>query len=299
MKRIIALTVVLCLCMSLAGCNVLDYKKAMDHYEAGEYAEALVLYQSLGDFADSEKMADICRQKAGYKEAEALYAALDYHHALPLYEGLGMYMDSPAKAVECRYRIGLGYVEEGKYQEALNWLEPLGNYKQSLEQVSLSKWLWLYEKTAEGLPLHHVNGGTVQLRANEDTTLSIHYEKEGFLLGVQYSHDFTMTFGWGDETGTYQAVYDSSSAGQIKEEATGAFAIAAFDAAANLSLDSFTQTVVDPDGVETISNESRDSLMMHGMLAEVKVALAEVIPALLAQTELPVTAGDIGFTALT
>lgn len=299
MKRIVTLALVLSLCIAMAGCSVLDYKKAMDHYEAGEYAEALALYQSLGDFADSAQMADICRQKADYKAAEALYMAEDYRSALPLYEGLAMYIDSPAKAIACRYRIGLACVEAGSYEEALSWLEPLGNYEQSLEQVSLAKWRWLHETAAAGLPLHHVNGGMVQLRANEDTSFSIHYEKEGYLLGVQYTHDFVMTFDWGKETGTYQAVYDSSSTGQIKEEATGAFTVAAFNAAANLSLDSFTQTVVDPDGVETVSNESKDSLMMHGMLAEVKVALAEVIPALLEQTELPVTAADIGFAALT
>lgn len=299
MKRIIALAVVLCLCMSLTGCNVLDYKKAMDHYEAGEYAEALALYQSLGDFADSAQMAQICSQKADYKKAEELLAAGDYRQALPLYEGLGMHMDSPAKAVACRYQIGLSCIGEENYEEALSWLEPLGSYEDSINQVSLAKWQWLHREVSAGLPLYRSGDGTVKLQANEDGTFSFHYEKEGYLLGVQYTNDFVMTFSRESAEGTYQAVYDSSSSGQIKEEASGTVNLAAFDASAKLSLDTFKQTVVDPEGQETVSTETQDSLMMQGMLAEVKSVLAQVIPKLLEQTGLPVTAQDLGFASLT
>lgn len=299
MKRIIAFVQALCLCMALAGCSVADYKKAMDHYNAGEYAEALVLYQSLGDFADSVQMAQICRQKADYKQAEELLAAGDCRQALPLYEGLAMYMDSPAKAIRCKYEIGLSCITEENYEEALSWLEPLGSYEDSLNQVNLAKWQWLHREAANGLPLYQSGDGTVRLQANEDGTLAFHYEKEGYLLGVQYTNDFVMTFSRESAEGTYQAVYDSSSSGQIKEEASGTVNIAAFTASAKLPLDAFKQTVVDPEGQETVSTESKDSLMMQGMLAEVKSVLAQVIPKLLEQTGLPVTARDLGFVSLT
>ena len=41
MKRIIALMLALCLCVSLAGCSGLDYAKASRLYKKGEYAAAI------------------------------------------------------------------------------------------------------------------------------------------------------------------------------------------------------------------------------------------------------------------
>lgn len=298
MKRLITLLLVLSLALSLTGCKVMDYKTAMDYYEAGEYAQALEIYRSLGDFADSQAMAEICWQKADYKQAEALFAAGDYRQALELYQGLSMYMDSPAKAIVCQYRIGLACIEAGEYEEALSWLEPLGSYEDCPEQVQLAKWQWIYETVKADSPTAEVGGGTIALSADDEGGFSVYFINVDSLLGISYTKNFRLSFGKDSREGIYTAVYDSTSNGQIKEEASGVLDIAQFSAASNIPVDSFTQTVIDPDGKETVSDQTTDALMMEGLLMEMQATLVQCIPELLAQTGLPLTVADIGFAAL-
>ena len=143
MKRMIAALIVVCLCATMTGCSAIDYLKASQLYKEEAYAQALPLYESLGDFADSAKMAEICSQKADYNAAEALLAIQDYEAALPLYEGLGMYIDSPLKAITCRYDNGLRYLSQADYKNAITWLEPLGNYEDCADRTSQARWLWV------------------------------------------------------------------------------------------------------------------------------------------------------------
>lgn len=298
MKKLILLLLTLSLLFSLTGCDLLDYKYANDYYEAGDYATAYNIFASLGDFGDSREMADICRQKADYEEAEALLTTENYWAALPVYEGLAMYMDSPAKAIYCRYHIGLYCVEVGAYQEALTWLEPLGSYEDSAAQVRLAKWLWLHE-TVEASPCTaSVGGGTVSLTATEDGGFAVSYYNADALLGISYTKSFHMTFGRESREGVYTAVYDSTSNGTIREEATGVLDISAFSASSKMPVSAFSQKVTDPDGKETVSSTPSDALMMQGLLMEVQGILVQSLPELMAQTGLPLLLDDLGFTAL-
>ena len=68
MKRILSALIVLALAVSMAGCSVQDYQTAGTLYKEGKYAQALEIYEALGDYADSAKMAEICRQKANYEK---------------------------------------------------------------------------------------------------------------------------------------------------------------------------------------------------------------------------------------
>lgn len=298
MKRLITLLLVVCMAISFSGCAILDYKQAMDLYEAGEYAEALEIYRNLGDFADSEAMAEICWQKADYKQAEELFASGDYRQALPLYEGLAMYKDSPAKAIVCQYQIGLACIAEGNYEEGIGWLEPLGSYEDCLEQIRLAKWNWMHTAVKQSNPFAEINGGTVTLNARSDGSFAVSFFAIDSLLGISYQKRILLTFNNESNQGAYEAVYDSSSSGQIKEEASGVLDISQFSATAKMPVDSFTQTVIDPDGNETVSTQTADALMMEGVLIELKAILAQSIPELLQQTGVPVTAAELGFTAL-
>lgn len=296
MKKIIVLLLVLTLVFSLSGCKLLDYKYASDYYEAGDYITAYNIYMSLGDFGDSAEMAKICRQKADYEEAEALLANGEYWAALPLYEGLAMYMDSPVKAIYCRYQTGLYCVEIGAYEEALTWLEPLGSYEDCREQVRLAKWLWIHETVKHNPCIISVNGGTAALTATEDG-FAVSYYNADALLGISYTKSFRLTFGKDSREGLYTAVYDSNSNGQIREEVTGTLDIAAFNASSKMPVATFSQTVIDPDGKETVSTTTSDALMMQGLLMEAQMILAQSLPEFMAQTGLPLTLADIGFTA--
>lgn len=298
MKKLVVLFTALCLCVSMAGCDLTDYRTAMDYYEAGEYAQALEIYRALGDYADSREMAEICWQKADYQAAEQLYAAGDYRQALPLYQGLAMYMDSPAKAIDCQYAIGVGSMEAAEYGEAITWLESVGNYKDSLARIKQSKWLWICSRVREQAPALEFNGGMVTLTANDADKLELSYRKDGALLGVTYTNAFTLTVGFEEEEAVFTAKYDSASAGSICEEAAGVVKVPYFTAEKALSPDTFTQTVVDNDGVETVSTQTTDALMMQQLLAEAQTVLSQYLSQLLAQTELPVTVKDMGFVSL-
>lgn len=298
MKRLIVLLLVLCLALSFSGCAILDYKQAMDHYEAGEYAEALELYKSLGDFADSKAMAEICWQKADYKHAEELFAAGDYRQALALYQGLAMYMDSPAKAIVCQYRIGLSCITEGNFEEGIQWLQPLGSYEDCIEQIRLAKWNWMHQGVQQTAPTCEINGGTVTMNAKPDGSFSVCYMATDSLLGISYMKSILLTFNNESNLGAYEAVYDSSSTGQVKEEASGALDISQFCTGTKLPVSVFNQTIIDPDGNETVSTTPSDSLMMAGVLPELTAVLAQSIPQLLEQTGVPVTPAELGFASL-
>lgn len=302
MKRAIAFLLIACMFMCFTGCEALEYKEAMDYYEAGEYAKALEIYRSLGDFADSAAMAELCWQKADYEKAEKCFAEGSYRQALDLYQGLKMYKDSPMKAIVCQYRIGLACIEAGAYEEALSWLEPLGSYEDCQHQVQVTKWLWLLNaiKTKGGqmeLPASS-SGGSTFFRANEDGSVEVAYENDAQLLGAPYEIRFSMTIQQGVRETAYQAKYVSSSTSKIQEEASGTVDVAMFSATSKIPVDTFTQTITDPEGVETVSTNTTDALMMELALAEARAAIAEGVPVLLKQTGVAMTLKELGFASL-
>lgn len=91
MKKIISLVLALVMAFSLCGCNMSDYKKAQKAYESGDYENASVMFEALGDYKESQSFynksqAAIYDQKidafindwqGDISDAEALYA--DYN----------------------------------------------------------------------------------------------------------------------------------------------------------------------------------------------------------------------------
>ena len=54
MKKLLVLCLCLCLVFSLSACKSNDYEKAKGLYDSGNYAEALPMFEELGDYEDSE-----------------------------------------------------------------------------------------------------------------------------------------------------------------------------------------------------------------------------------------------------
>ncbi len=300
MKKAFALLLILGVLFSFAGCKALDYQEALELYNAGELAAARDLFLSLGDYADSVKMAEICSQQVDYAQAESWYAAGDYRQALNLYEKLGMYMDSPVKAIDCKHQIGIACIENGAYEEAISWLEPLGNYQSSQQLVQDAKWLWLHDAIARkgGILQAKADSGVVYLRAQEDGSVVVAWENQGYVLGMPFESHLTMTVIQGQYQAEYEALYTSTSTSNIREEVTGRIDLAGFTAATELSIDSFTQTKTEPDGTELTSTDTKDALMMQGILMEGRTAIAQCLPGLLEQTGVDMSLTEFGFDAL-
>jgi len=303
MKRIVSLLLAMALCLCFVGCDVLDYKEAMDLYEAGEYAQALEIYRALGDYADSARMAEICWQKADYEAAENHFAAGEYAQALELYQGLDMYMDSPVQAIVCQYRLGLESLDAGSYAQAIEWLVPLGSYEDCLEQVHLARWLWLltYLEEQEGqvqMP-GKTEGSVVSLRLGEEASVQLCYESEGQLLGMPYESNLIINIFRKEPLAAYTAMYNSESTSKIREEATGTVELAVFDGTYEVLPGEFSQTHVDPDGVETVSDDPADAIMLEVVLAEAVAAMAECLPQLIEASGVEISLADMCFDSLT
>lgn len=302
MKRIIGIIITVCLCLSFTGCKALDYNKANNYYKDGQYAEALEIFTSLGDYADSQAMAHLSWQKADYEAAGEAYAAGDYRQAMELYYGLQMYMDSPVKAVESQYALGLDLIEQGQYSEAIALLEELGVYSDSPYHVRRATSLQLQEALTQlgsaSLKLDAAGDKTLSLVCTGDDTMVLTYTNQSLLLGLPNESSFALTFSPIAQTASYEASYLSAAARTILEESAGTVDLAAFGVNQGLSTESFTQTVTDPDGVVTVSNDTAEAIILQSLLSEATAVIAENFAAIMELTDTGLNPQDLGFTGL-
>ena len=232
MKRVFSLILIVCLCLSFAGCKAWDYAKATKYYNDGQYAQALELYAGLGDYADSAAMAHISWQKADYEAAQAHWAAGEYRQAMELYYGLGMYMDSPAQAIDSQYALASELLKKGEYEEAIGLFEALGSYANcaSLARQGIS--LWLREALTQqgGITLKLDEGGqqTLSLVATGGETVHLVYTRESMLLGVPNTCRFALILNPETKETGYEASYLSTAGSIILEESSGTVDPAAF-----------------------------------------------------------------------
>ena len=68
----------ICLAFLLMGCNSTDYQKAVGLQEAGEYAQAASIFESLGDYEDSADRVLECK----YSIAESYVDSGKYEEAI-------------------------------------------------------------------------------------------------------------------------------------------------------------------------------------------------------------------------
>lgn len=74
--------------------NYSKYSAAMQLFENGEYEQAMVAFQNLGDFKDSQAMVEKCTKQPDYDAAMQLYYDGKYAEATWAFEKLGDYEDS-------------------------------------------------------------------------------------------------------------------------------------------------------------------------------------------------------------
>ena len=111
-----------------------DYSQAMATMEAGDYPAARELFLALGEYRDSRALAEECfeaQQALDYTAACEAMDAQDFAAAIGLLEKLGAYEDAEQKLLESHYGLGLQYLNEEKYAEAVAELSHCGTYKQT------------------------------------------------------------------------------------------------------------------------------------------------------------------------
>lgn len=308
MKRILALMLAAAMCFGLSGCALFDgfrYMDAMDLYEEGAYEEALTIFTELVDYADSEAMAQVCRQKLDYAEAEALFAAGEYVPALELYTGLMLYEDSPVKAVMCQYALGDICMQAGDYAQAFDRFHGLGSYEDAPEKAEQARWLWFWDYVLKNGPLRQSvdpdGTAALSLSALEEGRLQLTYKAEGTLLGLPYADTLTVSFGRYGADAAYEAQCVSQAASTITEEAAGPLYTDSFLPGEPVALEQFRQTVTVEylDGTESpepvVTEDPEQMLLIKGLFTSAQTAVQAHLEALISQAGIPVTARDLGF----
>lgn len=294
MKKIVSVLVVLALAVSLVGCSLQDYQTAGTLYKEGKYAQALEIYAALGDYADSAKMAEICRQKANYEKAGQLLAAGEYEQAAQMYDQLGLYSDSPLKSAESRYTGGKASLEAEDYERAIALLTTLGGYKDSMDLVNQARWRWLgRSRYTKVLQEGETGFAAISLEPMGEGTMRILLEKRGQILNLPYETEFTMTLMRTRPDAAYMLTYTSTNMSTIREVATGIVTLRAFSE--GLPVTAFSQTITDTNGNVVRSDQTKDALMMKTVMAEVVAEVTENLPLLIEMSGADITLADLGF----
>lgn len=125
---------ILCLLLLVAaftGCNATEYKKAVELYESGQYAQAQNIFEELGEYEDSQAKAQDCR----YMQGQALMESGKYEEAEEIFRKLGGYKDSNTYAQDCKWYLFAEYVENNDVSEMRNIASGLP-YSYSIERTS-------------------------------------------------------------------------------------------------------------------------------------------------------------------
>jgi len=205
MKKVVCIVLVLLMALSLVGCAGMNYKKAMELFEEGSYAEARELFVELGDHEDSAEMVRACdvaiatELLANDKYAEAL-AKLDdlgeldiaveyaedlienelYDTASAVLAELKNYgVDTKAMYVACAHGMLAEYVmENGEAKENDTYFIAMPNID---ETTGFSIW---YDEPKQSFSF---------VMLSEETLMGVHFE-DGMFLQYNMDHSVPSTF---------------------------------------------------------------------------------------------------------
>lgn len=122
LEALVAIALVVC-------CIVIPnriYQTAMSLYGNEKYEEAMIVFEELNGFSDSNEMIEACQsgmQEKKYLKAQTLFDGGEYDKALPLYAELGNYKDCKQRIEQIHNRMATENVlYYGSYQnEPIAW----------------------------------------------------------------------------------------------------------------------------------------------------------------------------------
>ncbi len=121
------------------GMPAIRYHIGVDKLENGKYAEALQLFEQLGDYRDVSALIPEAKNAIEYENA-ALHAEKgEYTAAQEIYEKLGDYRDSRSLADEMKYLNAKSLLERKEWETAINIFQELGNYRDAAELAVLAE----------------------------------------------------------------------------------------------------------------------------------------------------------------
>lgn len=136
------------------------YQKAIALEEAGEYNQAILIYEKLGDYKDCMERIEKVKIELRYQEAVKEEEEENYSGAFQIYEELGEYKDSIARASFC----------VKKYQALNRVIEYTSKYDNTCDES-----IYMYDE--QGFP---------QSLKKEDSQEIYTLDSDGFILAGRY-----------------------------------------------------------------------------------------------------------------
>ncbi len=121
------------------------YQRALEFMEAGQYDNALSIFEMLGDYKESAAQIVICRNaksKVYYDRAVELFNNGEYDAAKEVFLMLGSFEDSAVQAIRCdtqkkqdQYDFADSLAQNGEYWKAREAFLMLGDFSDSAARV--------------------------------------------------------------------------------------------------------------------------------------------------------------------
>lgn len=163
-----------------------NYQQANHLSMKGNYAEAAIVFASLGNYLDSHEQSETCRDNA-YNAACHFKRTRNFSKAAKLFKQLGDYNDSELLGTECEEKakrnslilrcgmpvvsgiivIFLVYI----YQTRFNWRRYYDNYKLAVAQEMGDSIKELYLKQLDDIAVQNLMSPPSKIRALKDATL--------------------------------------------------------------------------------------------------------------------------------
>ena len=157
------------------------YNNALALMESGQYTQAIVAFEALDGYKDSNEQISVCEigiLDGKYNDAIALMDEGRYEEAIVAFEALKNYKDSTSQVAICRelqtekdllekYNEAIALMDAGKTMEAYEAFAALGEYKDSAEKATSLKFKYQYNKIKQAKPGDMVILGMYEQDGNE------------------------------------------------------------------------------------------------------------------------------------
>lgn len=301
LTKLLTLVLLLAFALSMTGCDALDYRKAVDQYNAGNFDDAARMFAQLGDYEDSAALVT----RSHYWAAITAMEQGDQEDALSRFLQLGEYEDSPQRATECKYLLATEKLEAGHYAEAEALFLELDSYKQTAEYLRRINWQKFYDALpSEGIRTETSEGMQLQLFPQDGIPdqLIFFVSRTDDDMGYVFYDDLALTLTRDSleasftATSTFTMDYLGTQIGS-RQTASGTVNISACTPQTHLSVTAYELTGTDNRGNPLHSTDPADILMADTM-AEDLAAMLSILPTLLESGDIPYTLQDIGFPAI-
>lgn len=191
-KKIIYGVVLFAVSMGLVGCENIDYSNAQKMLKNGQYDEAIVAFQTLGDYKDSAEQVKACK----YAKAEALYDDGDYLEASEIFSEITDYSDAEEMGNSSLYKLGEKCFSNEKYLDSVEAYRKIGDYKDAKEKKKEAAAALIKQyidqngkvinDAKDGLILKSHTDKVYSIDVKEDKIAYVAIEGENILVGSLY-----------------------------------------------------------------------------------------------------------------